>query len=113
MSKTSSSGSAYNSSDTYNGTQTDKYSWSQTINDLDVKIPVGPSIKKGKDVSVDIQSNHLRVSIIEPPSLEVVLVDGKFTSPIVKDDSYWNLNPGEAICIWLQKAQEKYVLYCI
>lgn len=93
------------SSDTYNGAYSEKYSWSQSIKDVDVKIPVGPEIKKGKDVIVDIQPNRLKVAFASDKDSPIV--DGILTNPIVKDDSYWNLQPGEAIYIWLQKAKEK------
>ncbi|CAG7836195.1 unnamed protein product, partial [Allacma fusca] len=63
-------------------------------------------IKKGRDVIVDIQSDHVKVSLAASPN--EYIVNGKLTSPVVKDESYWNLTPGEAIYIWLQKAQEKW-----
>jgi hypothetical protein len=91
--------------DSYNGRTTDKYSWSQTINEIDVKIPVSTEIKKGKQLSVTITGSELKVII--PGVSGEPLVYGKFTFPVKKDDSYWNLIPGEAVRIWLQKSQER------
>jgi len=95
------------SSDNYNGSSTDKYSWSQTIKDLDVKIPVSKSILKGKDLIVTIKTDSLQVRLAAqadaPP-----LVAGEFTFPVDKEESCWNLVPGETITIFLEKAKERY-----
>lgn len=49
------------SADCYNGAVLDRYSWSQTIKDIEVKIPVPSSVIKGRDVGVEIKSSHLKV----------------------------------------------------
>lgn len=49
------------SADCYNGAVLDRYSWSQTIRDIEVKIPVPSSIIKGRDVGVEIKSGYLKV----------------------------------------------------
>lgn len=49
------------SADCYNGAVLDRYSWSQTIRDIEVKIPVPSSVNKGRDVGVEIKSSHLKV----------------------------------------------------
>ena len=49
------------SADCYNGAVLDKYSWSQTISEIEVKIPVPSSATKGRDVGVEIKSSHLKV----------------------------------------------------
>ena len=49
------------SSECYNGAVLDRYSWSQTIKDIEVKIPVPSSITKGRDVGVEIKTSHLKV----------------------------------------------------
>jgi len=90
-------------SDTYNGCSTDKYSWAQTITDLDLKIFVKPEVKKGKEVTVEIKSDSLSVKVHSE-----ILLEGRFPFSIVKDDSYWSLVPGEAVHISLQKTQERW-----
>jgi hypothetical protein len=94
-----------NSSDAYNGATTDKYSWSQTISELDVKVFVGPEVVKGKAVTVDIKSDSLTVRV---NSEKEPILTGRFEFPIVKDESYWNLVPGEAVHVYLQKSQERW-----
>jgi len=56
---------AENISDTYNGGETEKYKWSQTLTDLDVRVPV-PKGTKPKDVKVEIRSDHLNVQHLKP-----------------------------------------------
>lgn len=52
-------------SDTYNGGETEKYKWSQTLNDLDIRIPIAADIKS-KDVRVEIKSDHVMVELLRP-----------------------------------------------
>lgn len=49
------------SADCYNGAVLDRYSWSQTVRDVEVKVPVPNSVIKGRDVGVEIKSSHLKV----------------------------------------------------
>lgn len=53
------------SSETYNGAVMENYRWSQTITDLDIRVPV-PEVTTAKDVRVDIRSDHLRVELLRP-----------------------------------------------
>lgn len=93
-------------SDSYNGRKTDKYSWSQTFNELDVQIAVSGNVKTKHDIQVEIQTSRIRVCI--PKSSEPVLVDWTLSNPIVKDESYWSLHPGEAVLLCLQKTRDRF-----
>ena len=53
------------SSDTYNGAVMDNYKWSQTVTDIDVRVPV-PEGTTSKHVKVDIRSDHLKVELLLP-----------------------------------------------
>ena len=55
------------SNDCFNGGITDKYSWSQTISDVDIKIPVPNNIKKAKDVLVEIKGDSVKASLKQDP----------------------------------------------
>ena len=55
------------SSDTFNGGETDRYSWSQTINDVDIKIAVPKEIKKSKDLSIEIRPDSISVKLRNDP----------------------------------------------
>lgn len=91
--------------DAYNGRVTDKYSWSQTLTEVDVTVPVGPHVKKGKQMTVTIETG--RVFVAEMGCNDSPLLDGGLSFPVKKGDCYWNLLPGECVRIWLQKAQER------
>ena len=68
------------SADCYNGAVLDRYSWSQTIKDIEVKIPVPSSVTKGREVGVEIKSSHLKVWLkrgASPESGTVPLSQGK------------------------------------
>ncbi|XP_067879081.1 nudC domain-containing protein 3 [Heterodontus francisci] len=92
-------------SDSYNGAVRDKYTWSQDYTDLEVKVPVSKAIVKGRQVSVDIQSNWLRVAVFEGGS-ERAIVDGKLMHKINTENSMWSLEPGCCILINLNKNGE-------
>ena len=52
-------------SDIYNGAQMENYKWSQTITDIDVRVPV-PEGTTAKNLKVDIRSDHLKVVLFRP-----------------------------------------------
>jgi len=45
-----------------NGGVTDKYSWTQTLQDVNITVPV-PAGMKGKDIVCDIGSTHLKFGL--------------------------------------------------
>lgn len=94
--------------DSYNGAVRDKYSWSQSIVDLDVHVKVPASIRKGADVKVDIEKKKLKVCYKDSSGEFITCVDGNLTWEIVKDESMWTLSPGEHVHINLEKNQERW-----
>ena len=52
-------------SDTYNGASLDNYKWSQTMTDIDVRVPIAPGTRS-KDVTVEIKNDHLKVVLHKP-----------------------------------------------
>jgi len=93
--------------DSYNGAQRETYCWSQTILDIDVKIPVSKNIKKGKQVKVVIDSDRINVQVLEESGWNTV-VDDKLSWPITKNTAVWSLVPGECVQINLEKVQERW-----
>ncbi|KAJ7381978.1 protein localization to pericentriolar material [Desmophyllum pertusum] len=99
------------SADCYNGAVLDKYSWSQTISEIEVKIPVPSSVTKGRDVGVEIKSSHLKVWLKKGISAESdsnVLIDGKLQRTIKCEDSMWLLEGGKYIVVNLDKTEERF-----
>ena len=52
-------------SDVYNGADMEKYKWSQSMTDVDVRIPL-PEGSTGKNIKVEIRNNHLKVLALTP-----------------------------------------------
>ncbi|KAL9956073.1 hypothetical protein ACROYT_G037495 [Oculina patagonica] len=99
------------SADCFNGAVLDRYSWSQTIHDIEVKIPVPSSVTKGRDVGVEIKSSHLKVWLKKGGSPEPgsnVLVDGKLQWSVKCEDSMWLLESGKHIIVNLDKTEERF-----
>lgn len=67
-------------SDVYNGAAMENYKWSQTITDIDVKVPV-PEGTAAKDVKVDIRNDYLKVELLRPTK-EVHTVVSRFSDPL-------------------------------
>lgn len=91
--------------DSYNGAVRENYAWSQDYSDLEIKVPVPQHILKGKQVSVDISSNRIRVAVLEGSS-QRILMEGKLTHKINTESSLWSLEPGKCILINLNKGDE-------
>ncbi|KAM9216485.1 nudC domain-containing protein 3 [Dugong dugon] len=91
--------------DSYNGAVRENYIWSQDYMDLEVKVPVPKHIMKGKQVSVDLSSDFIRVAVLEENG-ERVLMEGKLTHKINTESSLWSLEPGKCVLVNLNKVGE-------
>ncbi|TSM28139.1 NudC domain-containing protein 3 [Bagarius yarrelli] len=101
----SGSGGQQENPDSYNGAVREKYSWSQDYSDVEVRVFVPPSVVKGRQVSVSLQSGGVRVAVKEGAS-ESVLMEGEFTHKINTENSLWSLEPGRCILLSLSKCGE-------
>jgi CS domain len=79
-----------------NGLDLEKYSWTQTLGDLTLVIPV-PAGTRGRDCQVEMKAKHLVAGVKGSPVL-----DGELHADIVVDDCYWNCD-GSVLEITLQK----------
>ncbi|KAL5568352.1 hypothetical protein UlMin_024927 [Ulmus minor] len=81
-----------------NGLDLDNYSWTQTLQEVSVVIPV-PAGTKARFVVCDIKKNHLKVGLKgQPPILE-----GELYRPVKPDDCYWSIEDQNSISILLTK----------
>ncbi|KAK4301380.1 hypothetical protein Pmani_015164 [Petrolisthes manimaculis] len=96
--------------DTNNGADCGNYSWTQTIEDLEVRIPVPSTIRKGRQVQVSLQSGSVGVSVEETSTrgLWRNMMEGKFPHEVRGDESMWSLVPGEHVSIHLEKSEERW-----
>lgn len=71
-----------------NGGTTDKYTWTQTLSEVNVSIPLPASITTAKQLSVTIEPNELRAATKDG---SVVFVSGTPDEKIASDDATWTL----------------------
>ncbi|KAG5315259.1 NUDC3 protein, partial [Pseudoatta argentina] len=100
-------------SDSYNGAVRENYTWTQTLNDLDVIIKIPKHIKASKDtIKVDISSNEIKIdgkpSVPSANSEWKNIFNGKFSFKIRRDESIWSIEAGKQISIHLEKAMERW-----
>lgn len=86
---------------TYNGDETDKYSWSQGITEVMVQVPL-PEGTKPKDLDVRIKSKHLYVALKGKPAI----IDGELCEKVKADDSFWSVEDNKFLNINFEKAYE-------
>ncbi|KAF5732422.1 putative nuclear movement protein nudc [Tripterygium wilfordii] len=84
-----------------NGLDLEKYSWTQTLQEVNVQVPV-PSGTKSRFVVCDIKKNHLKVGLKGQPAI----VDGPLFESIKIDDSYWSLEDQNTISVYLTKLNQ-------
>ncbi|PPE01995.1 hypothetical protein GOBAR_DD00992 [Gossypium barbadense] len=81
-----------------NGLDMKNYSWSQTLGDVMVQVPVPIGTKK-KVVICDIKNTSLRVGVKGQP----LLIDGELFQAVKVCESYWILEDNETVTILLSK----------
>ncbi|KDO34065.1 hypothetical protein SPRG_01339 [Saprolegnia parasitica CBS 223.65] len=86
-----------------NGGRTDKYSWTQSLQELTVTIPV-PAGTKSRDLDVRMTSASVHVAI---KGHSAPLVHGTFPGKIKVEESLWSLDSSEAVVLSLEKATPK------
>lgn len=83
------------------GTVDGKYTWAQTLSEVNLTVPLPPGHYRGRDVNVVIENKHLKIGLkSQAPNF---LIDAPLTKLIFPDDSIWTLEDGTRIVIALQK----------
>jgi hypothetical protein len=81
-----------------NGGQTDKYRWTQTLDALEVFVPIPPGTR-AKQITCDIGIDTLKVGI----KGQELILNGKMHSKVKPDDSMWTLLDGKTVQISMEK----------
>ncbi|KAL5963871.1 Nuclear migration protein nudC [Taenia solium] len=93
-----------------NGADLDRYRWTQTLQDLEVRIPIrmGKRIK-GRDVIVEFKRKHLKVGLRgqEP------ILQGELYNEIKAEESSWTLDDGLEIVLSLEKVDKMFWWSCV
>jgi len=74
-----------------NGANFENYSWTQTLKELDIRIPFDhllPTKLKSRDFSIKITKNKLTAGLKNKPAI----LSGKLCHPIKEEDSTWTLD---------------------
>ncbi|KAK1290880.1 Protein BOBBER 1 [Acorus calamus] len=94
---------------TGNGLDLENYSWTQTLQETTVVIPVPPGTKS-RNVSCEIKKNHLKVGLKGQPPI----IDGDLYQSVKVDDCFWSIEDQKAISVLLTKQNQmewwKYVV---
>ncbi|XP_063824800.1 nudC domain-containing protein 3 [Ostrinia nubilalis] len=90
-------------SETYNGAERDKYSWSQTIMELDVIVKLPSTVKSAKELKVTINSGDICVACRNGD----IIIKDTLPYKIKTIDSFWTLSEGRLL-IHLEKVQERW-----
>jgi len=91
-----------------NGGTTDKYTWTQTLNALEVAIPVRPGTK-AKDIICKIGVDTLKLGV----KGDEMILDGKVHSKLKPDDCTWALIDNKTVQISLEKFDEMKWWACV
>ncbi|XP_022158046.1 protein BOBBER 1 [Momordica charantia] len=81
-----------------NGLDMDNYSWTQTLQEVNVNVPV-PKGTKSRFVVCEIKKNHLKVGLKGQPPV----IDGDLCQIVKPDDCYWSIEDQSMISILLTK----------
>ncbi|EEF48949.1 nuclear movement protein nudc, putative [Ricinus communis] len=81
-----------------NGLDLEKYSWTQTLQEVNIQVPVPPGTKS-RFVVCDIKKNHLKVGLKGQPPI----IEGELYKPIKVDDCYWSIEDQNTISVLLTK----------
>ncbi|KAL0299674.1 UNVERIFIED_CONTAM: protein BOBBER 1 [Sesamum radiatum] len=81
-----------------NGLDMDKYSWGQSLQEVNISVPVPPGTKS-RFITCEIKKKHLKVGLKGQPPV----IDGELYQPVKVDDCFWSLEDQKSISILLTK----------
>ncbi|KAL4385064.1 hypothetical protein GQ457_15G002690 [Hibiscus cannabinus] len=81
-----------------NGLDLENYSWTQTLQEVTVNVPV-PSGTRSKFVVCEIKKNRLKVGLKGQPPV----IDGELFQAVKPDDCYWSIEDNRSLSILLTK----------
>ncbi|XP_053398119.1 receptor-type tyrosine-protein phosphatase beta-like [Mercenaria mercenaria] len=85
-----------------NGADLEKYSWTQTLEELEVMIPLNVSFPvKSKDLIVNIEKKHVKVALKGHPAI----IDGELQHDIKLEESTWTIEDRKAVKLFFEKGE--------
>lgn len=86
---------------TYNGDSTEKYNWSQTVQEVEVQIAI-PDGTKSNQLDVKIKQKHLSVAF----KGKAPFIEGELCEKVKVEDSFWSIEERKFLNLHLCKAYE-------
>ncbi|XP_028413887.1 nuclear migration protein nudC-like [Dendronephthya gigantea] len=85
-----------------NGCDLDNYSWTQTLSELEIRVPLCVDFKvKGRDVIVDTKKKHIKIGLKGHP----LILDGELYKEIKLEESIWTLDQN-TVAVTLEKVNK-------
>jgi len=84
-----------------NGSDCKNYSWTQTLQEIEVRVPV-PFGTKSKDLAVDMKQKRLKVGLKNKPAI----VDDALFKTIKVNDSTWTIEDSKVLVLQLSKINQ-------
>jgi len=84
-----------------NGANLEKYSWGQTLQEIELRVPLGGAYKS-KDLIVSIEKKHLKVGVKGQP----LIIDGDFPKEVKLEESTWVLEDKKSLMVNLEKVNK-------
>ncbi|CDJ68242.1 nuclear movement domain-containing protein, putative [Eimeria necatrix] len=91
-----------------NGGTTDKYRWTQTLESVDVYVPIGTGVRAAQ-CSVKITGSRLTVGLKGQPPI----LDGEFSQKVHADDCMWTLEDQNTVHLSLEKVDRMRWWSCV
>nr|SVE77765.1 EOG090X0AH4 [Daphnia lumholtzi]SVE78393.1 EOG090X0AH4 [Daphnia lumholtzi] len=86
-----------------NGCDLPNYRWTQTLSDIEVRIPLPKAGLRSRDLTVDIQKNHLKVAV---KNQLPAIIDDRLLHDVKKEESTWLLEDKQTVLITLEKVNK-------
>ncbi|KAL2249066.1 protein BOBBER 1 [Sesamum indicum] len=84
-----------------NGLDMDTYSWGQSLQEVNITIPVPPGTKS-RFIACEIKKNHLKVGL----KGQQPVIDGELFQPVKVEDCFWSLEDQRSVSILLTKQNQ-------
>ena len=90
---------------TYNGGETAKYRWSQSISSVDVQMEL-PEGTIAKNLLVKMKAKSIEIRLKSSPADSPPLLAGEFCEKINTEDSFWSVEEKKFLNLNMEKAYE-------
>ena len=84
-----------------NGADLDKYKWTQTLEEIELRVPL-PMAVKARDLVVDIQKKYLKIGLKGHP----LIIDGELDAIVKVEDSAWVLEDKRTLVFTIEKVNK-------